>query len=159
MEAIPNYDENIVKYKTNGSNYKITINEINGFKGITVNNLLFSAKILPDNLNSYEIKLEIVSLKKKIEESCNIVKQVVDVNVGINSLYSQYELLKTSIDELDNFNKKEEILKSLSKIKKQLIKLNKYKEDFNSGIKDEFIEEINLNDLESYQKRLQNNNQ
>ena len=67
--------------------------------------------------------------------------------------------MKTSIDELDNFNKKEDILKSLSKIKKQLIKLNKYKEDFNSGIKDEFIEEINLNDLESYQKRLQNNNQ
>ena len=139
IEIVPNYENNIVEYKTTGSNYKIdvqlTFNTIEEYrKAIVVNSLLFDPKRLPEEINKETIYDKIVSLKKKEKKKCNNIRNSVDLSISIDDLYTQFENINKIIEQLNNEENKEqlpELRELLLEFKNNLNQLQKISSEYN----------------------------
>lgn len=139
IEIVPNYENNIVEYKTTGSNYKIdvqlTFNTIEEYrKAIVVNSLLFDPKRLPEEINKETIYDKIVSLKKKEKKKCNNIRNSVDLSISIDDLYTQFENINKIIEQLNNEESKEqlpELRELLLEFKNNLNQLQKISSEYN----------------------------
>ena len=144
IEIVPNYENNIVEYKTTGSNYKIDVhlrfNKIQEYKyrkTIIVNSLLFDPKRLPEEITEETIYDKIVSLKKKEQESCNKIRSSVDLSISIDDLYTQFENINKIIEQLNNEENKEqlpELRELLLEFKNNLNQLQKISSEYNERI-------------------------
>ena len=132
MEAIPNYQEETIKYKTNKSNYMIIIG-ITNYKKIIVNNLLFNTNSLPSEISKTIIYDTITKLKQEKIEDYKKIKTSIDLNLSIENLYTQYENAIRVIETLD-FNKKQETIETLKIIRQQLNKLQILSENYDEEI-------------------------
>ena len=139
IEIVPNYENNIVEYKTTGSNYKIdvqlTFNTIEEYrKAIVVNSLLFDPKRLPEEITEETIYDKIVSLKKKEKKKCNNIRNSVDLSISIDDLYTQFENINKIIEQLNNEENKEqlpELRELLLEFKNNLNQLQKISSEYN----------------------------
>lgn len=153
IKVIPNYDNNIVKYVTTGSNYKMILNKVldscyNCGHIIVVNNLLFDKEELPDTISRLNIFDTIKSLKDSQNSNCYIIKQSVDLSIGIDDLCAKYNILDKIVSKIDNFESKDELKMVLLQIKVHLDELKAISNEYehkaikqNSSITKEKIEE------------------
>ena len=141
MEAIPNYRNDVVKYKTTNSNYKIILSFLpsrNDFVeysiGIQLNSFLFNIDRLPSEITKDIIIEEIKKLKKVKKDSCISITNSINLNISIEDMYMQF--LKTCgvIDKLENFENKEELKQSLKEIKEALNKMHNISMQYDKSI-------------------------
>ena len=149
MYAIPTYDDNIIKYKTKGSNYKIYTNNK---RCIEVNNLVFSKTLLPSIIGNSLIE-EIIKLKDNIKDEIDILKTSIILNVTLDDLINQYDITSAALSSLDSLANKKEILNALNKIKKQITRLQMMKNYYNESTKDSINQDILNDEKEKYLKR------
>ena len=128
MELIPEYKNNTLKYKTNGSNYCMILPYRDDAKKwtskeIILNNLFFDINCLPKSLKKEDTVNKILALKetKKVEKES--IKDLVDLGVKIFDFEKGYANLKYTVDGLENAKSKEELKQVLSNIKLELEKL------------------------------------
>lgn len=145
IKVIPNYKNDLVKYKTEASNYKITAkfhnsslfpNHIN--KSIQVNSLLFDAKRLPESMTKEAIFDKIIHLKEEQKEDCIAIQNAVDLSINVEDLYTQFNSSNTTIQALsDSIENKEELREVLASIKENLDKLQTISANYNKNISQE----------------------
>ena len=141
MKIIPNYQEEVVKYTTTGSNYEIVvtsyINKNIKYSGtIIVNNLLFNPNNLPKEISKEVILDEIINLKNACQNECNAVRNSVDLSVSIDDLYSQYYITCKAIENIGDIENKDEIKDALLEIKSCLEQLQIISSTYNENIID-----------------------
>lgn len=124
MEAIPNYSKQSVKYKTNGSNYKITLALISSkislsspFNTIALNSLTFPKERLPEAIIESVTFDEIISLSSTVEKEKKIIRDAIDLNTSIDDLTGVYKRIIKKIENIDSIANKEEIISLLNCIK------------------------------------------
>ena len=128
IEVISNYDEDKVRYRNLGSNYKITMEPCLrrnvSFNVITVNNLLFGADRLPDELSERVVFAEINRFLVAEAEKWNDVHKVLDLSarfsIATDNLLGWFDEASNVIDNLKDAKNKEELISILLKIKENL---------------------------------------
>lgn len=129
MEATPSYDENILWYETKHSDYKMNITprysetEPNYCQVIEVNNLWFNPERLPKSLSKKDTFDEIVALREKKEDEYKVIKDAVELRLGVDELYEQYNKLMSITDDLTTGGNKKGIIYALQKINNDLTQL------------------------------------
>lgn len=139
MEAVPNYQTNVVKYRTTDSNYEINLRI--GYKEfaeymreIKVNSLLFDAERLPDEITIDSIFNKIIRLKKEKQAACDIVEEDVKLSVVLEDLFAQFATTSNVIERLKNVSSKEQMLNLLKEIKSGLDKINELKSAYEADV-------------------------
>lgn len=148
MELIPEYENNIIKYKTNGSNYCMVLPYRDDAKGwasdeIILNNLLFDPNRLPNSLKKEDTIDKIIALKETKKEEMTSIRELVDLGVKIFDLEKEYANLKYTVERLENVKSKEELKKVLENIKlelEQLRQINKNEVEGNPNVTEDQIE-------------------
>lgn len=128
IEVISNYDEDKVRYRSLGSNYKITMEPCLrrnvSFNVITVNNLLFGADRLPDELSEKVVFAEINEFLAEEGEKWNDVHKALDLSarfsIAIDNFLGWFDGASNVIDNLKDAKNKEELISILLKIKGDL---------------------------------------
>ena len=138
IEIIPNYEKTMVEYTTKGSPYKLDLKFIIGgfscyhLKAI-VNTLVFNPDLLPDKLDKKTVFDSIVELKTQ-EKSCDIIRDSVDLSIGIDNLCSQFTTTSNIIERIDTAENKEEFTTILTEIKERLNTLQTLGNNFNEKV-------------------------
>lgn len=136
IEVLPNYQNSVVEYKTTGSNYKIFLDlssrGIYRTKQIFLNSLLFDLDRLPDDITEEYTLDKIIALKEKQKDRYIAIQNSVDLSVGIDDLYKQFNSTTEIVEKLKNVENKDDLKKLLEGIRKNLDELqtmsNKYDE-------------------------------
>ena len=164
MMAIPNYENNKVKYKTNGSSYMISLepafkNNFDYRKKIFLNKLNFNYKRLPESI-SFDMFKEIINLKNDIVDECNAVRNSVDLNVIYNDLSDKLNNSFKTVNDLDKVTNKDEIKNQLLVIKKEIELLYECVNNNDKSIVNELdlSEEILNDEKKLYLKRRESEN-
>ncbi len=136
IELIAEYKNNILKYKTTGSNYCMVLPYRDDAKNwaakeIILNNLLFDVKCLPKSLKKEDTINKILALQEtRKKENIKITKQerlsindLVELGVKIFDFEKGYANLKYTVDRLETVKSKEELKRILSNMKLELEKL------------------------------------
>lgn len=129
MEVVPGYSTDLVRYKTNGSSYKITIGgafgDLNRYPigKIALNSLIFDVSRLPNYDSSEDVYQTILELKDKKEDEYAAIKTSVDLNVGLEDLHKAFTIISQRIENLEDSEKKQELIEQLIIIKDAIIKL------------------------------------
>ena len=163
--AIPEDDPHVISYKTNGSGYKITIGINSGRvwetdKKIVLNDLTFNPDELPNVISKEETYDKIIGLKEKKQKECSIVKDSVNLSIGISDLYLMYIAVSSRINQLDNDEKKEKLVELLQTIGEAILKMQTISDEYDQKVLESNpdISETSLDEQKrSYVIRRQNN--
>ena len=128
MVAIPNYESNVVKYRTIGSPYQIPLrcgeDEFSDYsRHIILNSLLFDTKRLPKEITKETIFDKIVSLKDEHKKECTVIKNSVNLSIGISDLQRQLNATSKTINGLEDVSSKDQLIELLSKVNENVEKL------------------------------------
>ena len=139
MEAVPNYRSDVVEYKTTGSNYEIvadvSFSDLSKYgKKIIVNSLLYDYKSLPVDITKEFTFDRIVSLKKEQQEDCDSIRNSVDLSIGVDDLYSQFDTTSRIIERLKNVESKEQLREILLGIKSYLDQLQSISSKYDDSV-------------------------
>ena len=137
MEVIPNCNNDVVCYKSNGSNYIINLNVYFFEKPeneIIINNVLFDKDKLPKSLQTNEILNEIFSLKDIKKDEINSLKSMINLDSDIHNLEDVYNSLLDTMTSLDDMESRKELLHILLKIRDGLNYLNKFNAKYTDGV-------------------------
>ena len=138
MDVIPSYDSFEVKYRTTGSNYKITMNSRFGKLDsyintqITLNSLTFDPNEIPNYVSAKEVFRKIFELRDQKSEEYSTIKNLVDLNMSIEELYSVYVSVSKKIENLDESENKENFIELLKVIKDAIIRMQTINEQMDS---------------------------
>lgn len=123
---VPNYKQNIVKYQTKASNYKINlaIHDYTTIRGkkILLNSLSFDVENLPKSLTLKETINKIIALKNEHKIENSIVSNSVNLSIGIEDLSIMVNSVDKVISNSENIDKKD-LITSLANIKNELLKM------------------------------------
>ena len=137
MEVIPNCNNDIVCYKSKGSNYIINMNVYYFEKPeneIILNNLLFDKDKLPKSLERNEILNEIFSLKNTKKDEVSSLKSIINLDSDIHNLEDVYNSLLDTMSSLDNMENRKELLHILLNIRDALNRLIKFNAKYTDGV-------------------------
>ena len=137
MEVIPNCNNDIVYYKSKGSNYIININVYYFEKPeneIILNNLLFDKDKLPKSLERNEILNEIFSLKNTKKDEVSSLKSIINLDSDIHNLEDVYNSLLDTMSSLDNMENRKELLHIVLNIRDALNRLIKFNAKYTDGV-------------------------
>ena len=142
IEVIPNYTNDEVRYKTTGSNYKITARSIDGNiskeqVSIILNSLIFDYKRLPSKIDKEAILDPIVFKKIVKRTSCVQLKNSVDLRVNVEDLKRQFSKSKETIQFLTEINSHKELIKLLNEINEKIERLNELSDEYDENISKE----------------------
>ncbi len=163
IEIIPNHESQIIKYKTTSSPYKIELSpgisrteySIYGRK-IYLNTLLFDPALLPDTITKQEIYDSIVEKRKAQESSCILLKNAVNLKVGILDCRTSIQALEKIIEKLDSVKTKEELkeaFKELQRCLNQVEEISKLYDQAISKKEENLTESLIEKEKELYLKR------
>ena len=143
MIAIPNYENDTIKYTTTSSNYKIML-ECNMFdkisvhkKDIMLNSLFFDVNSLPNELLKITTFDKILQLKEQIKDNCDKIHEFVDLRVSVDDMNNILNSTKKIVEALSNADNKNELLECLSKIKEQLLTFKSIRDEYENKIFEE----------------------
>lgn len=140
MEAVPGYSTDLVRYKTNGSSYKITIGgafgDLNRYPigKITLNSLTFDESRLPNYGSPEDVYQTILGLKEEKEDEYAAIKTSVDLNVGLEGLNKAVTIISKRIENIEDSEKKQEFIYQLTIIKNTIIKLQSINEQMDDAV-------------------------
>lgn len=133
MEAIPNYQNNVVEYKTSGSNFRIDFHKFD-YSEIILNSLLFDHNKLPEEINVDIMFAEIIALKEKQKKNSIAIRNSVDLNVSISDLDSEFSKTWRVIEGLKDFEDKEKLREILKENRLALEKLKAISSKYDESI-------------------------
>ena len=138
LVIMPNYEKDKVEYTTKGSSYMLvageSFDEISDYnRGVIVNTLIFNPSELPTDMKRKTIFDKIVELKNQ-QTDCAIVRNSVDLSVGVDDLCSQFNSTNSIIEKLDNVENKEEFHTVLVEIKERLDKLQTMSSNYDEKV-------------------------
>lgn len=142
MILMPESDSNVISYKTKNSKYKIVFDHplfmksYHCYKKIFLNDLTFNSNELPDDLLEDKTLNKIINLKNEKQQSFHINNSL-DLNDDINNLYITFNNIILKVNNMENINKKDELIKQLETIEKAISEIQ--------VIKDEYDKKINCN--------------
>ena len=130
VKIIPEYETSSIKYKTAGSPFTIDL-RFEHDKSVTpeyatsmiVNTLLFDTDILPSVFTEDNTYNRIIRAKKASDKTINLLRQSIDLSVGIDDLTSEVSKLSKTVASYD-FDYKEKMLDTLTEIKRSIIELD-----------------------------------
>ena len=139
LNIIPNYDSERIIYKTTDSNYQLKINfhsgEISTYgKEITLNNLIFDPETLPKSITKKETYEKLLALKEAKNKEYSIVKDSVNLSVGIEDLYKVFNQVNKKINELQTIEQKKELIEILEQIKEYILQMKTISNDYNKSV-------------------------
>ena len=138
IEALPSYLEKKVKYKTNGSNYRISLNNkfhIKSYKeSIELNSLVFDPSILPEKLDKENTFDKIINLNKKLENENENLRNSININISIEDLIIQYQIASKMIEKINNDSYKVLLKNNLENIKNNLEELKTISDNYSKEI-------------------------
>ncbi|MBQ9854393.1 MAG: hypothetical protein IJO57_05120 [Bacilli bacterium] len=163
IEAVPSYETNQIKYKTNKSNFKIILKtsldrKLNVYS-ISLNSLLFDYNRIPKIMNKETIFDKLVNLPKEQIEIFNSIKNSVNMNVGIFDLKKELEEFYNKVEKMTELDNKQELIKLLKEIKEKIKLIESIATDYDNEIieNNEYITENLLeNEKNSYIKKREN---
>lgn len=147
MEIVPNYQSNVVKYKTTGSNYKINIKssimvvigKISKYDmEIIINSLTFDENRLPETISKENTFDKIISLAKNKNEECSAIRDSIDLSMSLDSLSSNLDSTNNLLSKIDDIENKDELLKVLSEMQLNLDKLKKASTSYDNSLYDKY---------------------
>lgn len=98
IRIVPTSQSDIVKFKTEGSDYLISAdcycNNSIGYFTIMTNNLLFDPSKLPNKITKELLFDDIIELKKEKQDACDLVRDSVDLSLGIDKLEELYSRIQ-----------------------------------------------------------------
>lgn len=113
LERIPSYGKEKIRYKSNGSHYKIKFDYSHTYKKflmdstIYLNSLLFDPSLLPSFSSKPDILFEkIIDLKKDKVEECQKLTDAVNVKLKLMDLKSELRSAKQTLKELSNMEER-----------------------------------------------------
>lgn len=136
MEALPNYENGIIKYRSKGSNYKLLVDceRVLHRNKIIVNNMTFPIECLPAS-TSYDIICDsILSLAKRTKESKKALQNAVDLDVTLQDLDAQMADTCNTFTRIDEVNSKPELVAALTQIQTGIAALYGIKRDYEAEI-------------------------
>lgn len=114
--VVPCYEYDVIKYKTEDSPYVITQVPLNCFK-IALNSLTFDKEMLPKTLEKKDLRKK---LENQYVEEKQLIRDSVDLSVGINDLKTICDDLEKRMETLKDDFAKKDIISFLTKIKEDL---------------------------------------
>ena len=131
LEAIPNYNPNLMKYKTNASSYRMTLAVMDNkliptspFNMIALNSLLFSPDRLPKTLLEIDTFDKLITLSQTVSEEKKLIRESVDLNGSIDDLYNVYTYINNKVENMDSINSKDSLISLLNHIRNILITMD-----------------------------------
>lgn len=163
IEAVPSYETNQIKYKTNKSDFKIILKtsldrKLNMYS-ISLNSLLFDYNRIPKIMNKETIFDKLVNLPKEQIEIFNSIKNSVNMNIGIFDLKKELEEFYNKVEKMTELDNKQELIKLLKEIKERIKQIEVIATDYDNEIieNNEYITENLLeNEKNSYIKKREN---
>lgn len=131
MKAIPNYENNVIRYVSLDSNYLITVEtSMDGIfdkgKEIKLNSLVFDSSKLPDSIDKKDLIKTITGLRKNEQERVQAIRNSVELSVSIDDLDEQYGLTSDTIECLEDITDKDKIVETLNIIGENIKKLKEF---------------------------------
>ena len=131
MKAIPNYENNVIRYVTLDSNYLITVEtSMDGIfdkeKEIKLNSLVFDANRLPNSIEKEDLIKTITCLRQHEQERVKAIRNSVELSVSIDDLDEQYGLTSDTIENLEGITDKDKIVETLNLIGENIKKLKEF---------------------------------
>ncbi len=137
IKVIPNYNDNVVKYKSTNSNYKIVFHPSSYFLSdsskLIVNSLLLSLTNLPSKLTLETIE-DLFNKIVMLKQNCNDLKNAVNLSVSIDDLKEQLDTTNKVVLQLQNVKNQEELLALLQKMRRELKLLQAESKIYNESI-------------------------
>lgn len=156
IEVIPTYRDDIVQYKTTGSNYKMTVRKQPPFEDfyksarrIYVNSLTFDPDRLPSDITKTEIFDTIVCLKQSKESE--ELKKLIDLDISVDQFDLQFNIMRDVIQTIDNVEDKDELVDAVVRIKEDLSRIKSATTRYNEKVLRE-NEKISKEQLEKEKK-------
>ena len=127
MYVIPSYDGETIKYKTKSSNYEIKLTR--GItkilrRKITFNSLVVDASNLPDEITKETTVDKIIKLRSDVQSQYDILRESVNLSVGVLELESKYHYIFNLANICDDFDLKEKLLKTLDDLREDILELD-----------------------------------
>ena len=133
MKLVPNYEDDVVTYRTTGSNYEIREGGMWG-NSVTVNNLTFDPERLPKSMARNELYYQIIDLKNSHQQECDSLRDSIDLSVAIDDLSSQVNIADQVVERLKSVHNKDELHQLLLQIKEHLEQLHTISAQYDSEI-------------------------
>ena len=157
--VIPTYSDDI-HYKSNNTNYKMEfkiITETTPFiaEKIYLNSLLFDTSTFPKEINKASIFNPLLDAKKELKKIKKLIKNSINLSVGVLDLESQLNTTMSTINNLDSISSKKELIEILTRIKSDLNLLKELDNNYTEEISDK-NEELNKDLLEQEKIRYLN---
>ena len=138
MVAIPSYDDSVIKYKSQKSDYRIEILPDTFFTHeqcygeiIEVKSLYFSPDRLPKVINKNTTFDKILALKNEKEKEYKVIKEAVNLNVGVEDLLMKYQNMESIVANLSDTDKRGEVVSALKEVNNGLKKLQMVSRAYN----------------------------
>lgn len=143
MEANPTYLNDPLKYKTNGSCYRIiferhfldnnrTISEYD--KNIELNSLIFDPNRLPNELTNESTIGVISKLVEKKKEEYDDIRHSVDLSISTSDLNNYFEHLKSLTERINKIKDNEQLASLLKQMQEILTQLKLFGVDFENQV-------------------------
>lgn len=172
MEAIPSYRYDEIQYTTKESPYKITVKarwgnissvwkdqdilSVGSYATILLNDLTFEPNRLPSTLSKEDTFDKIIGLPAQKQQQYSAIKDSVDLKIGLTGLYAMFNIAYDKINGLNNTDRKEELIASLTTIKEAISKMQIISSEYDKKIVDNNpnISQADLNEeKEEYARR------
>lgn len=137
MEILPNYETDVIRYRSKGSNYKLLIgNERYAYikNRIFVNDLTFPVESLPQSVRWKSIQNHILKLAESTTKSKKALRNSVDLNVSLQDLDAQMADTCNTFTRIDEVNSKPELVAALTQIQTGIAALYGIKRDYEAEI-------------------------
>ena len=139
IKPIPAYTQEYVRYTSRSSNYEINITptferDITTPIAIRVNSLLFDPDRLPSRLNKEVVFDSIIDLAKLTDRESDIIRNSVDLNIGLMDLEKAYYHLNKTINDVNSVSRKGDVVVSLKKIRESIDILQRVVNDFDDEV-------------------------
>ena len=147
LKRIPTYGTEIIKYQSQGSNYKIEfcyssyLKHLVWYPTISVNNLTFDVNLLPkseqeDNLAVNMWKEMMASLDTEKEVECNQITNAVNLHIELANLAKEINDMEKTLKGLKGFQETEELNATLLQTKVELTRMKQISEEYDRKITD-----------------------
>ena len=122
MELVPNCEDDILKYRTINSPYKLEL-KANYFKEnvMTVNSLLLNPELLPNEpLDMEEVANDLIKQKKQMQSDYDTFKDIINFEFDIGEINRFIKYISDRIDKIDDPKVKKYLNKVLQQTKQKI---------------------------------------
>ena len=137
MKPVPSYSEDSIIYKTDSSNYEISVKPVFDKNNaiatkIKVNSLIFDNKRLPSKITKEIVFDDLVETANKYEPVSKAIRESVDFNLDLMDLEKAVHNVSSTTNKIERINKRQELITALQMIRSGLDTLQQLSSDYDN---------------------------